>query len=170
MKAEVAEWKRQRREVFVPLVYRLGDLAEVDFFQVLADVAGVRVKAWMFVMRLMHSGRDFAYLYERQDQVSFLDGHVRAFDHFGAVPQRIAYQAAEAWHPASPKKSATGGPPEALACLRRSLWLEGRSLVALGSIGITWLITVASEDYFRELRACPSPSMRTPDRQTRQKR
>jgi hypothetical protein len=34
VKAEVAEWKRQRREVFVPLVYRPGDLAEVDFFQV----------------------------------------------------------------------------------------------------------------------------------------
>jgi transposase len=91
VKAEVAEWKRRRREVFVPLVYRPGDLAEVDFFQVLADIAGVRVKAWMFVMRLMHSGRDFAWLYERQDQVSFLDGHVRAFDHLGAVPQRIAY-------------------------------------------------------------------------------
>jgi hypothetical protein len=27
------------------------------------------------------SGRDFAWLYERQDQVSFLDGHVRAFAH-----------------------------------------------------------------------------------------
>lgn len=91
VRAEVAEWKRRRREVFVPLVYRPGDLAEVDFFQVLADVAGVRTKAWMFVMRLMHSGRDFAWLYERQDQVSFLDGHVRAFAHFGAVAQRIAY-------------------------------------------------------------------------------
>jgi transposase len=42
-------------------------------------------------MRLMYSGRDFAWLYERQDQVSFLDGHVRALAHFGAVPQRIAY-------------------------------------------------------------------------------
>jgi transposase len=79
----VAEWKRQRCEVFVPLVYRPGDLAEVDFFQVLVDVAGVRAKAWMFVMRLMHSGRDFTWLYERQDQVSFLDAHVRAFAHFG---------------------------------------------------------------------------------------
>jgi hypothetical protein len=45
----------------------------------------------MFVMRLMHSGRDFACLYTRQDQTSFLDGHVRAFEHFGCVPQRIAY-------------------------------------------------------------------------------
>src|SRR2546426_9179386 len=36
----VAEWKRRRREVFVPLVYHPGDLAEVDFFEVLVDVAG----------------------------------------------------------------------------------------------------------------------------------
>jgi len=35
VKAAVAEWKRQRREVFVPLTYRPGDLAEVDFFEVL---------------------------------------------------------------------------------------------------------------------------------------
>jgi hypothetical protein len=42
-------------------------------------------------MRLMHSGRDFAWLYERQDQASFLDGHVRAFAHLGGVPHRLAY-------------------------------------------------------------------------------
>jgi transposase len=91
VRAAAAEWKRRRREVFVPLVYRPGELAQVDFFEVLVDVAGQRRKTWMFVMRLMHSGRDFARLYQRQDQVSFLDGHVHAFEHFGAVPQRIAY-------------------------------------------------------------------------------
>jgi len=91
VKEAVAEWKRRRREVFVPLVYPAGDLAEVDFFEVLVELAGVMVKAWMFVMRLMHSGRDFARLYARQDQISFLDGHVRAFEHLGCVPQRIAY-------------------------------------------------------------------------------
>lgn len=87
----VAEWKRRRKEVFVPLVYKPGDLAEVDFFEVFVDIAGERRKAHMFVMRLMHSGRDFAWLYPRQDQTCFLDGHVRAFAHFGAVPHRIVY-------------------------------------------------------------------------------
>lgn len=87
----VQEWKRRRQEVFVPLVYKPGDLGEVDFFEVLVDVAGARQKAWMFVLRLMHSGRDFAWLYPRQDQVAFLDGHVRAFEHFGFVPHRLAY-------------------------------------------------------------------------------
>jgi transposase len=91
VKAAVAEWKRQRREVFVPLTYRAGDLAEVDFFEVLVDVDGTRRKAWLFLMRLMYSGRDFAWIYERQDQVSFLDGHVRAFAHFAGVPARLAY-------------------------------------------------------------------------------
>jgi transposase len=87
----VAEWKRQRREVFVPLTYWPGELAEVDFFEVWVDLDGKRRKAWLFVMRLMYSRRDFAWLYEYQDQVSFLDGHVRAFAHFGGVPLRIAY-------------------------------------------------------------------------------
>jgi transposase len=91
VKDAVAEWKRQRREVFVPLTYRPGDLAEVDFFEVLVDIDGIRRKAWLFLMRLMYSGRDFAWIYERQDQISFLDGHVRAFTHFEGVPARVAY-------------------------------------------------------------------------------
>jgi transposase len=91
VKAYVAEWKRKRREVFVPLDYPPGDLGEVDFFEVFVDVAGERCKAYLFVVRLMCSGRDFAWLYPRQDQVCFLDGHVRAFAHFGGVPHRLLY-------------------------------------------------------------------------------
>jgi transposase len=91
VKAYMAEWKRRRQEVFIPLVYAPGDLGEVDFFEVWVDVAGVRQKAWLFVLRLMASGRDFGWLYPRQDQVCFLDGHVRAFAHLGAVPRRLVY-------------------------------------------------------------------------------
>jgi transposase len=87
----MSEWKRRRREVAVPLHYVAGDLAEVDFFEVQVDVDGKRRKAWMFLMRLMYSGRDFAWVYAHQDQACFLDGHVRAFSHFGAVPHRLVY-------------------------------------------------------------------------------
>lgn len=42
IKELVHEWRRQRQEVFVPLTYRPGELAEVDFFEVLAtSVASV---------------------------------------------------------------------------------------------------------------------------------
>jgi transposase len=42
-------------------------------------------------MRLMYSGRDFVRLYDRPDQLTFLDAHVRAFCYLGAFPQRIVY-------------------------------------------------------------------------------
>jgi transposase len=85
------EWRRQRSEVFIPLVHVVGDEAQVDFFEVTVEIGGERVKRWLFAVRLMWSGRDFAWLYERCDQVSFLDGHVRAFAHLGGVPLRMVY-------------------------------------------------------------------------------
>ena len=85
------EWRRQRAEVYVPLVHRPGESAQVDFFEVTVELSGERGRAWLFLMRLMHSGRDFVRLYERQDQLAFLDGHVRAFAHFGGVPRRTVY-------------------------------------------------------------------------------
>jgi len=87
----VAEWKRTQREVYVPLVHAAGDSAQVDFFEVFIDLQGIRRKAYLFVMRLMFSGRDFCWIYERQDQLSFLDGHQRAFSLFGGVPARAVY-------------------------------------------------------------------------------
>ena len=42
-------------------------------------------------MRSMASGRDFAWLFPRQDGTCFLEGHVRAFDHLGGVLQRLAF-------------------------------------------------------------------------------
>ncbi|MGB0685728.1 MAG: IS21 family transposase [Planctomycetota bacterium] len=85
------ERKRRRLEAYVPLVHRAGDEAQIDFFEVTVDVGGERRKAWKFVMRLMYSGKDFAWIYDRQDQIAFLDGHVRAFEFFGAVPRRLVY-------------------------------------------------------------------------------
>jgi transposase len=87
----VRERKREKAEVYIPLVHYPGDEAQVDFFEVTVDLAGERCKRWMFVMRLMYSGRDYAWLYKRCDQPSFFDGHVRAFTHFSGVPMRCVY-------------------------------------------------------------------------------
>ena len=91
VRAYLAEKRRARQEVYLPLVWRAGDAAQVDFFEVTVEVAGERQKAWLFVLRLMYSGRDFAWLYERCNQVAFLDGHVRAFKHLGGVVLRCIY-------------------------------------------------------------------------------
>ena len=86
-----AEIRREKAEVYVPLVHRPGEEAQVDFFEVQIDIAGQRHKMWMFLMRLMYSGSSFARIYEHCDQISFLDGHVRAFEHFGGIPHRCVY-------------------------------------------------------------------------------
>lgn len=78
-------------EVMIPQTHPLGYEAEVDFGSVSFVLAGELTEGWMFVMRLSASGRGFHRVYANQAQEAFLDGHVRAFDHFGGVPERVRY-------------------------------------------------------------------------------
>ncbi len=78
-------------DVCIPQTHPLAEEAEVDFGQVSFFLGGVLVEAWMFVMRLSASGKAFHRIYFNQAQEVFLDGHVRAFIHFGGVPVRIRY-------------------------------------------------------------------------------
>ncbi len=52
---------------------------------------GLERKCQFFVMRLCYSKALFVYPCEKTNLESFLDGHVRAFECFGGVPRRIAY-------------------------------------------------------------------------------
>ncbi len=78
-------------EVMVPQHHPLGEEAEVDFGTASVYVAGVLVDVSMFIMRLSASGRAYPRAYLNEAQEVFLDGHVRAFAHFGGVPKRIRY-------------------------------------------------------------------------------
>jgi transposase len=78
-------------EVTVPQHHPLGEEAEVDFGNIGFYLDDLLIEGWMFVMRLSASGRGFHRIYLNQAQEVFLDGHVRAFEHFGGVPGRIRY-------------------------------------------------------------------------------
>ena len=78
-------------EVAVPQHHPLGEEAEVDFGSIHVYVAGVLTEVAMFVMRLSASGRAFPAAYLNEAQEVFLDGHVRAFAHFGGIPARVRY-------------------------------------------------------------------------------
>ena len=80
-----------RAEVSVPQAHLPGAEAEVDFGEFHAVIAGVLVKLWLFVLRLSCSGRAFHVAFATQAQEAFLEGHVLAFEYFGAVPGRIRY-------------------------------------------------------------------------------
>lgn len=45
----------------------------------------------MLLIRLVYSGLDYVNLYDHCDQVSLMDGHVKAFEAFGGVPVRGVY-------------------------------------------------------------------------------
>lgn len=75
----------------MPQTHSPGAEAEVDFGEFQAVLAGVLMTCWLFVMRLSHSGRAFHVAFATQAQEAFLEGHVLAFGHFGAVPGRIRY-------------------------------------------------------------------------------
>lgn len=79
------------RVVTVPQTHGPGEEAEVDFGEFVAWVDGELVKCWMFCMRLSHSGRGFHVAFSHQAQECFFEGHVLAFEAFGAVPGRIRY-------------------------------------------------------------------------------
>ncbi len=89
------EKRRREAEVFVPLVHRAGEEAQVDFFEVAVDIGGERRTVHMLQVCLPYSDHDFAWLFEREDLPSFLEGHVRAFEHFGGVPHRLVYDNAK---------------------------------------------------------------------------
>ena len=80
-----------KTEVMVPQAHAPGAEAEVDFGEFHAQIAGVLIKLWMFVMRLSCSGRAFHVAFATQAQEAFLEGHVLAFEYFGAVPGRVRY-------------------------------------------------------------------------------
>jgi hypothetical protein len=78
-------------KVMIPQHHPLGAESEVDFGTSSVYLAGLLIQVHLFVMRLSASGRGFLRAYLNESQEVFLDGHVRAFEHFGGVPARIRY-------------------------------------------------------------------------------
>ncbi len=87
----VAHRRATGGEVFLPLQFGPGEEAQVDWGEGWVIDNGVLRKLFFFCMRLCYSTASFVQAYERENQESFLDGHVRAFEFFGGVPRRLAY-------------------------------------------------------------------------------
>jgi transposase len=78
-------------EVSVPQHHPLGAEAEADFGTISVYLAGLLTEVQLYIMRLSASGRSYPRAYLNETQDVFLDGHVRAFEHFGGVVGRIRY-------------------------------------------------------------------------------
>jgi transposase len=90
VKDAVREIKKHNKEIFMPLSHRPGE-AQVDFGYALVKMAGVLRKIAFFVMTLPYSDGFFVMAFDHECTETFWEGHVRAFEFFGGVPQRITY-------------------------------------------------------------------------------
>lgn len=79
------------RETFVPQSYAWGSEAQVDWYEAVADLDGVRLKLPVFVIRSMASGAAFHRAYLHATQQAFLEAHQLAFHYFGGVFRRLRY-------------------------------------------------------------------------------
>jgi transposase len=75
------------KEAFVRALYVPGDQMQFDFTPVDLVVAGVPTRVHLFVARLSYSGRLFARVSFREDQVALFAGILGAVVHFGGVPR-----------------------------------------------------------------------------------
>jgi transposase len=87
----VAQRKPIRQEVYIPLEFKPGEEAQVDWGEAWVIENGIERQVQLFCMSFCHSGASFVYPYERANIESFLDGHVRAFEFFDGIPKRLAY-------------------------------------------------------------------------------
>ena len=81
----------------VPLVFEPGKDAQVDFGESYAHLNGVLVKLHGFEMRLCYSRRKFVMYFQSPEKEAFLEGHMRAFNHFGGVPEKLSYDNPGPW-------------------------------------------------------------------------
>jgi len=87
----VKEATNRTQEVFMPLAFEPGEEAQVDWHEAVIYRNGIEKKVYGFCMKLCYSKAPFVCTYESMQIECFLDGHVRAFEYFGGVPNRIAY-------------------------------------------------------------------------------
>ena len=88
----VGRLRRQRRsQVFIPLDYAPGQIAQIDFGEAQVVIAEQPLTAQLFCLRLGYSKQPFVTALPTQAQEAFFEGHVRAFAFLGGVPHLLVY-------------------------------------------------------------------------------
>nr|WP_173495099.1 IS21 family transposase [Enterococcus faecium]QXF69010.1 transposase ISEfa15 [Enterococcus faecalis]WRJ79209.1 IS21 family transposase [Streptococcus dysgalactiae subsp. equisimilis]ALV83429.1 transposase [Enterococcus faecium]AVH81534.1 Transposase [Enterococcus faecium]QXF69069.1 transposase ISEfa15 [Enterococcus faecalis] len=81
----------EKKEAYIRQEYELGDVSEFDWGHVKLEINGESKNIQMAVMTTAKGNYRFSYLYQNQKMESFLDSHVRFFNHVGGVHREIVY-------------------------------------------------------------------------------
>ncbi len=78
-------------DAFLLLEYAPGQDAQCDFGEAQVVIAGERLTAQFFCVKLCYSKTPFVYAFPHQRQEAFLEGQQRAFEFLEGVPHRMWY-------------------------------------------------------------------------------
>ena len=88
----VREIRDAHAEEFIPLEHEMGDCVQIDWMEdVVAIIGGAKTFAQVFVCALPYSGAVCAFVYPDKTTLSFLHGHVKAFEWLTGVTKRCIY-------------------------------------------------------------------------------
>lgn len=87
----VARLKKKQPEVFIPLAAAWGQQAQVDWGQAVVEMGGAAVVVHLFCLRMRASEVPFVWAAPTEKLEAFLEGHRRAFEWLGGVPDQCLY-------------------------------------------------------------------------------
>jgi transposase len=91
VRRKVRELREKHPEAFIPLEFSPGEAMQVDWGEAKVYLDGVRTTVNLFCVRLCSSCAPFVMAFRRQNEESFLEAFVHAFQFFGGVPQKVIF-------------------------------------------------------------------------------
>ena len=85
------ENRQNREEAYIRQVYRPGEICEFDWGEIKLEISGKRRSLQLAVFTPAFSNYRYAFIYERQDTLAFLESHVRFFQTIGGVYREMVY-------------------------------------------------------------------------------
>lgn len=79
------------KEAFIRQAYEPGEVCEFDWGEIKLWLDGRLVRLQLAVFTSAWSNYRYAYIYQRQDTLSFMESHVRFFDAVGGVYRQMVY-------------------------------------------------------------------------------
>ena len=83
--------EKEAQEAFIRQSYKPGEICEFDWGEVKIDVGNGIEKFQLAVFTSAYSNYRFAYLFNRQDTLSFQQAHVHFFNHVQGVFKKLVY-------------------------------------------------------------------------------
>src|SRR5690554_3449185 len=85
------EKKQISKEAYIRQAYLPGDVCEFDWGEIKLLIEGKRTSLHLAVFTCAYSNYRYAYIYHRQDTLSFMEAHTRFFCQIGGVHREMVY-------------------------------------------------------------------------------